>query len=179
MAGQFGLTSEYVRPDRLASDTAGKIPVMQDVLLHAEKKHRKRFDVLLDLDVTSPMRTAEDLSGALALLQSKEKALNLFSVSPARRNPSFNMVEKKADGFSVLVKPVGTVLSRQRAPEVFDVNASFYFFRRSFFDKGFQNAFTPFSLSYLLPHPCFDLDDPLDFEILEYLITHNKLSFSL
>jgi CMP-N-acetylneuraminic acid synthetase len=90
------------------------------------------------------------------------------------------MVEQKKNGFFAQVKqPEGLVLSRQSAPKVYDLNASFYFYKRAFFDFGYQGAITDKSLIYVVPHICFDLDHPIDFEILSYLMENNKLDFGL
>ncbi|OIO54312.1 cytidyltransferase [Candidatus Peregrinibacteria bacterium CG1_02_54_53] len=177
-AAQVGLESDYMRPAELALDTAGKIPVLQHLLLHEEERSQKRYDYLLDLDVTSPLRTMDDLQQGFALLQKDPDALNLFSVSPARRNPYFNMVEKGEDGYvHVCKRSADTVLSRQRAPKVYDMNASFYFYRRAFFDADPQSAVTERSLIYEMSHPCFDLDTSEDFAFLEYLLVNHQLGF--
>jgi len=90
------------------------------------------------------------------------------------------MVEQKENGFFAQVKqPENLFLTRQSVPKVYDVNASFYFYKRSFFEMGFKGAITPNSLIYLVPHICFDLDHPIDFEILSYLMQNNKLDFAL
>ena len=57
------------------------------------------FDYVLDLDVTSPLRTLEDLKEAFKQIQADENAVNLFSVSEPGRNPYFNQVEQKANGY--------------------------------------------------------------------------------
>ncbi|MDO8468835.1 MAG: acylneuraminate cytidylyltransferase family protein [Candidatus Peribacter sp.] len=180
VAAQHGLKSDYVRPAELASDSAGKLPVLQHLLLHEEQRLKKRYDYLLDLDVTSPLRTVADLEQGFALLERDEAALNLFSVSPARRSPYFNMVERGEDGYVHLCKqPAATLLARQSAPKVYDMNASFYFYRRAFFDSAPQSAVSERSLIYEMPHLCFDLDAPEDFAFLEFLLAQNQLGFSL
>ncbi|MFH0851552.1 MAG: acylneuraminate cytidylyltransferase family protein [Candidatus Peregrinibacteria bacterium] len=178
VAAQHGLKSDYVRPAELASDTAGKIPALRHLLLHEEQRRGKRYDFLLDLDVTSPLRTVEDLRWAMALLERDPVALTLFSVSPARRNPSFNMVERGPDGYYHLCRDSAEVIqSRQSAPPVYDMNASFYFYRRAFFDTERQSAVSERSLVYEMPHLCFDLDAPEDFDYFAYLLTHRKPDF--
>lgn len=178
IAKLFGLSTEYKRPEQLATDTAGKIDTIKDLLLYTEKENKLIFDFVLDLDVTSPLRTLEDLETAFRCLMEDPDALNLFSVNKAHRNPYFNMVEPGDDGYYHLVKyPEKPILSRQTAPKVYDLNASFYFYRRSFFDLGFANAYTPKSLIYEMPHICFDLDNVIDFEFLTYLIDNKKLDF--
>ena len=172
----LGIDTTYQRPEALATDQAGKIGVIQDVLLHQEAKTGFGYDMVLDLDITSPLRNLDDLLAALNLINNSQEAYNIFSVSPANRNPYFNMVEEKPDGYVALCKQ-GQFLSRQQAPRVFDLNASFYYYRRSFFEQGFKTVFTDKTLIYEVPHICFDLDHPIDFEFMSYLIQSGKLDF--
>lgn len=177
----YDLFTSYIRPDYLATDTAGKIDTIKDLLLYEESLINEKYDFILDLDVTSPLRTLEDVEKALALIIAKPEAENLFSVNPAARNPYFNMVEENGSGFYSLVKtnPDGTLMTRQSAPKVYDLNASFYWYRRSFFDSGAKSAITDKSLIYEMDHVCFDLDHPVDFLFMEFLLENNKLDFEL
>ncbi|MDM8177214.1 acylneuraminate cytidylyltransferase family protein [Olivibacter sp. 47] len=121
----------YERPEFLASDNAGKLDAIIDVTNYAEKLMKCSYDFVADLDVTSPLRTVEDLTTAIKTLFNDHNALNLFSVSRANRNPYFNMVEKRSDGYYGLCKE-GTFLTRQSAPTVYELNASFYIFKKNF-----------------------------------------------
>lgn len=179
VASQFGVTSGYTRPDFLATDAAGKIDTIKDLVLHQEKLIGDKYDFVLDLDVTSPLRTTEDLVGAFKELVADELAENIFSVNTAARNPYFNMVERKDNSYFHTVKSGAGFLSRQAAPKVFELNASFYFYRRRFFDNGYQTVFTERSLVYELPHICFDLDHMIDFEFLDFLLSNKKLDFNI
>ena len=181
VAEDFGLITNYERPSFLATDTAGKIDTIKDVLLFEESLLKDKMDFILDLDVTSPLRTFEDIEQALQLLINKPEAQNLFSVNPAARNPYFNMVEENSNGFYSLVKtnPDGSVMTRQSAPKVFELNASFYWYRRSFFDSGVKSAITDKSIIFEMKHICFDLDHPVDFLFMEYLFQNDKLDFNL
>ena len=170
------IDTEYLRPEFLASDTAGKIDAIKDVKNYFDMKHNIIFEYVLDLDVTSPLRTLEDLKGAFDLLKNDSEAYNIFSVSPANRNPYFNIVEKDNSGYYSTSKK-GSFLTRQSAPNVYDMNASFYIYRKIFFDKDLKSAITDKSLIYEVPHLCFDLDHPIDFDFMEYLILNNKLNF--
>ena len=168
--------SNYTRPPELASDTAGKVDTILDVLLFEEKQLNQKFDYVLDLDVTSPLRTVNDLKTAFEMFRNDENALNIFSVNPANKNPYFNMVEKKESGYYGLVK-TGNFLTRQSATPVYEMNASFYIYRRSFFELEERKVVNDRSLIYTMPHVCFDLDHPIDFEFMAYLFENNKLGF--
>lgn len=174
----FDIDTSYTRPEQLATDNAGKIGVIQDILYYSEGRNRKKYDIILDLDITSPLRNLTDLKKAFTMLLNKPEAYNIFSVSPSNRNPYFNMVEAKEDGYFGLCKE-GEFVSRQAAPKVYDMNASFYFYRKSFFEQNFQTAITDKSIVYEVPHSCFDLDHPVDFEFMSFLLNNNKLDFEL
>lgn len=180
-AEKSGVMTEYKRPDFLATDNAGKIETIHDLLTYEESLSGNKYDYVLDLDVTSPLRTLNDLEKSFDILKNNEDALNLFSVSPAVKNPYFNMVEQDSSGFYSLVKtnPDGSILTRQAAPKVYDMNASFYWYRRSFFENNLKSAMTSKSLIYEMTHTCFDLDHPIDFLFMQYLLDNNKLDFQL
>lgn len=179
VATELGVDSKYERPEKLATDTAGKIDVITDVMGFMENANSVTYDYVIDLDVTSPLRTVEDIENAFNELHQNDNALNIFSVSPAKRNPYFNMVEKNEDGFYRTIKDGKVFKSRQEAPKVYDMNASFYIFKRKFFSDNLRTSTTNASLAYIMPHMCFDLDDSEDFTIMEVLLQKNLLDFNL
>lgn len=178
-AARFGLETDYRRPARLADDHCGKVDAIADAWEWSEKKSGVRYDYVLDLDCTSPLRTVQDVLDGFALLEKDPEALDLFSVSPAGRNPYFNMVERKASGYYDLVMEGSPYTTRQESPKVYDMNGSFYIYRRRFFEEGRRDPNTPLSLVYQMPHRCFDLDEPIDFEYMSWLLENHKLDFEL
>ena len=181
VAAEHGVYSNYLRPEYLATDAAGKIDTIKDLLLYEESLVAFQYDFILDLDVTSPLRTLKDLEEALHLMISTPTAKSLFSVNNASRNPYFNMVEENSSGFYSLVKTNldGSFMTRQSAPKVYDLNASFYWYRRSFFDSDLKSPITDRSLIFVMNHVCFDLDHPIDFLFMEYLLDNNMLDFEI
>ncbi len=180
VAAKYGLVTDYIRPAILATDNASKISAVKDLLLYEETKNRTKYDYVLDLDVSSPLRNLDDLLNSFNIFRKNKDAYNMFSVSPARRNPYFNMVEENIDGYYTLVKKIEPVIqTRQSAPKVYDMNASFYFYKRSFFDNEFKSVITYKTLIYEMPHICFDIDEPIDFYIIEYLLKSKKLNFNI
>jgi CMP-N,N'-diacetyllegionaminic acid synthase len=173
-ATAYGVNTSYNRPSQLATDSAGKIVTIGDLLEYEESTRNTTFDYILDLDVTSPLRSLNDLQEALDLLINNPAALNIFSVSPANKNPYFNMVEENEEGYFGLCK-TGKFLTRQSAPKVYEMNASFYIYRRDFFNLQLTSAITNRSLVYNMQHICFDLDHEIDFEFMQYLLLNGKL----
>jgi CMP-N,N'-diacetyllegionaminic acid synthase len=178
VAADFGVCTDYTRPAELAQDNSGKLDAIADLLLYEETNRHIRYDYILDTDISSPLRTLVDLEAAFQILEQDADAMNLFSVNHANRNPYFNMVELQPSGYYGLVKS-GSFTTRQSVPPVYDLNASFYFYRRAFFHAPVGPVINDRSLIYVMPHICFDLDHKEDFDIMEYLIVNNKLGFDL
>ncbi len=169
-----GIETKYKRPFFLSTDNASKIETIFDLLKYEEVIAGFKYDYILDLDISSPLRSLNDLLDAFNKLKNDQNALNIFSVSKAHKNPYFNMVEQKEDGYFELSK-CGNFVTRQSAKEVYELNASFYFYRRSFFENQNMKVINDKSLIYLMKHICFDLDEPIDFDFMNYLIQSNKL----
>ncbi len=159
------------RPADMASDTAGKLPAIKHCFTEAEKISGTTFDLDVDLDVTSPLRTVEDIKKALEIYLSRPDADNLISVTPSRRTPYFSMLEDAPRGFihtSKLTDP--PLLRRQDAPNCYDINASIYIWRREKL-LSLDRVLTPYTLPYVMPaERSVDVDSELDWRIVEMLL---------
>jgi CMP-N-acetylneuraminic acid synthetase len=178
IASDYKLNTIYNRPFNLSTDNISKKDTITDVLFYYEKLNKLEYDIILDLDITSPLRTLNDLLSAYNLLINDPKCVNIFSVSSSNKNPYFNMVEKKNNGYFGLIKE-GNYFTRQSTPKVFDLNASFYFYKRNYFINNNLKTINEYSLIYEMPHICFDLDHNIDFQFMEYLLKNNLLNFEL
>lgn len=170
IAAQYGADYVIKRPDALASDQAAKLPAIQHSLLQAEKLSDQSFDVIVDLDATSPLRDVHDIKEAVKLLEDK-KVSNVITGTPSRRSPYFNLVEINEKGFAELSKKLPKdIIRRQDAPKAYDMNASIYVWTR----KGLLDHHTIFlsdTLLYAMPEKrSIDIDSQLDFEIVEFLM---------
>lgn len=175
VAGECGLPTDYTRPDSLAGDVVGKPDAIRDLMLWAEKKYGKKYDYVIDLDVTSPIRTMEDVEECLSMIVSDPEAMTIFSVSPCGRNPYFNQVSERPDGYYGVAIGDGNVTARQKAPKVYDINGSIYVYRRDALDCATPKAISPRTLVYVMNHLCFDLDEPQDYDYLAYLLDTGRL----
>ena len=114
----------FEREESLAGDRVPKVAVILDCLNRAKEKFVVNYDVVLDLDITSPLRTVEDIKHAIERKASRSDVDVVYSVVPSRRNPYFNMVKKK-NGFFCKAIP-SNFTTRQEAPAFYDMNASIY-----------------------------------------------------
>lgn len=176
VAAQYGLPSDYRRPADLANDTCGKPEAIRDLMLYAENKRGRKYDLVLDLDVTSPIRTLNDILSCVEKIKGNPEALTIFSVNPCARNPYFCQVEDKGHGFYGVVCDGSVYKSRQASPKVYDMNGSIYVYRREALDCPLPRAVTPRSIIYVMPHICFDLDEPQDYDYLDFLTSTGRIS---
>ena len=164
IAEDFGATVPYRRPDDLAGSSAAKLPVIRHLVEQVESTGVP-IDRIVDLDPTSPLRSHDDIEGAIAMLDESTDAV--ITGYPSDKNPYFNMVEEKVDGRYGLVVP-GDVTSRQAAPQVFAMNASIYVWHRRSLDKGLWDGNT--RLFEMPRDRSVDIDSELDFKIVELLM---------
>ncbi len=157
------------RIEELAGDRVGKIDVIKDTF----KKMGQDFDVVIDLDLTSPLRTVEDIEGVLKGLVDNSKADVCFSMTEARRSPYFNQVKKGYEGFYTTVLNSQAV-SRQEVEEVFDMNASIYAYKPEYLSredvkKLFDGKMTAYKMK---DTAVLDIDNPGDKELMEIIATY-------
>jgi CMP-N,N'-diacetyllegionaminic acid synthase len=170
VAQKYGAHLLVQRPVELATDTAAKLPAIRHCLEEAERVTGKRWNVIVDLDVTSPLRLVEDIKGAVHMLESKNVA-NVITGAPARRSPYFNLVELDTSGVVRLSKPPNSVVERrQDSPRCFDMNASIYVWQRIALLQ-YPTLFNADTQLYVMPEErSTDIDSELDSEIVELLI---------
>ncbi len=165
---QAGADETIDRPAELASDTAGKLPAIVHAVTAVETRRGTRFDMIVEMDATAPLRLNADITGAVALAEAHAPA-NVITGSPAHRSPYFNLVERAGDGHVRLVRP-GAFLRRQDAPACFDMNASIYVWPRDRF-MAEPKVFYDDTLLFEMPtERSHDIDSALDFEIVELLM---------
>jgi len=168
-AKEGGADDLIERPAELATDTAGKVPAILHALRSMEERYG-RYDVLVDLDATSPLRTADDVRGAVQLLESSH-VTSVITGAASHRSPYFNMVEERVDGTVALAKqPPAEVKRRQDAPRTFDMNASIYVWRTDAFRTD-PKVFYPDTRLFEMPtERSRDIDSEFDFDIVKLII---------
>ena len=68
-AAKLGLATTYLRPENLSNDSAGKAETIKHILEFEENFRKKKYDFVLDLDLTSPLRNVQDLESAFHLIR--------------------------------------------------------------------------------------------------------------
>jgi len=170
IARDAGAQVFFKRAPELSGDEVGKISVIRDTLLKAEAFFNETYDVVVDLDVTSPLRTPKDIVAAFNLFI-KNDYDNLFSVTYSKKNPYFNMVEIDSSGkVNICKKPDKPVKRRQDAPHVYSMNAAIYIWKREVLLQQDSLFLERTGIFLMDEEKAFDIDSYLDFYIVECLM---------
>ena len=170
---KYGAEVFFKRPKKMSTSTSPKIPVVRHALIKSEKEFDLKFDYIFDLDVTSPLRTVNDLQKAFKLFK-KNNSDNLISATNSDKSPYFNQIEFKKSKYDIVKRIKNFPKRRQDSPKVYDMNASIYIWKRNKLLSS-DNLFTNKTSLYLMPpeRSC-DIDTQLDFEFVNYMILKNE-----
>lgn len=169
VARQYGAKCWFLRPKSISTSNSSKLLAIRHALIESEKYFKKKFNICFDLDITSPLRNISDIQSSYKKFKNGNYT-NLFSVNEAKKNPYFNMVEKKGS-FYVLSKKTNKIyFSRQKTPNVYDMNASIYIFKRGFLINE-HRLFGKKTSIFLMPRErSIDIDDSFDLSLVKYLL---------
>lgn len=166
VALQWGAAVPFMRPEELASDAAKTIDaVMHTVNFYRE--HADIYDYFVLLQPTSPLRSAEDIDGAI------EKFLNcgerdLASISEVTDSPV--LIRKIVDS-TIMEKllDVTSTVRRQEMPKYYRINGGIYITK---IDKlSSEMSFNDSSVYYLMKKQhAIDIDEYVDLAVLEYYL---------
>ncbi len=167
IAKQYGAEVPFMRPKKLATDTAG----MYDVIIHGINNLRNlgyKFDILVNRDCTVPFIRNKDIRGSINLLQ-KKNCDAVYGVYRQHHNPYFNMMEPDSNGFLRYSKSIGKkIKSRQSAPVVYQLNGLFTIYVDKLLKHGKWHM--PKILPYEIPPETgFMIDTEFEFQIAEMI----------
>jgi CMP-N,N'-diacetyllegionaminic acid synthase len=176
VARAAGAEVPFMRPATLASSEAGKFQVWQHALQACEQQDGIAYDYFIDIDCTNPLLQAADIEGALQKFRQLQQGGlapdAVFTVSEARRNPYFNLVEADRAGVLKMSKNIGNgaVLARQRAPAVYEHVAGTYVLTTKYL-KSASHLLDGRAFGYQIPpERACDIDSELDFALIEFLL---------
>ena len=173
IARTFGAQVPFLRPAELATSTVGKLPVIKHLVEWVEA-NQGPVSSIVDLDPTSPLRDVSDIQICFGMLDTDTDVV--ITGYEADKNPYFNMVELKANGFYERVcSPISEVLGRQAAPKVFAMNASIYVWHRHSLSSSLWDS--PNIKLHVMPRErSVDIDHEVDFDLVALLMQKKGLS---
>ncbi len=176
IAKEYGVEDFFKRSAEMASDTAGKLDVIRDAFQRSEEYYGVKFDYLIDLDATAPLREVEDIIKSFDQFLNDNND-NLITAMPGRRSPYFNLVEVDKNGKVYLSKTLdNSIVRRQDAPKSYDMNASIYIWKRDIILNE-NTLFLEKTGLYVMPEErSIDIDTELDYKFVEFIMKENDVN---
>ncbi|MBI5542161.1 MAG: acylneuraminate cytidylyltransferase family protein [Bacteroidia bacterium] len=160
---EYGAEVPFIRPSELATDNADSIIVLNHVIKYINEK----FNYILLLQPTSPLRTSEDIDNSIEMLNDEVKSI--VSVSEMEHSPLWANVLPENKSMADFIKPEVKGKRSQDLPIYYRINGAIYISEMDeyFFNKGFLGKSTK---AYIMPvERSVDIDNAFDFLFAEFL----------
>jgi CMP-N-acetylneuraminic acid synthetase len=167
-ARRHGAEVPFLRPPELATDDSPEWLSWQHAVRFVESESGP-FDVFLSVPTTSPLRLPGDLAAAVALLR-HEPCDAVISITPAARNPYFNMVRQSDGGFVEIASRGDAIANRQAAPPLFDITTVVYAVRPAHILSAAGLMQGRVKGLVVPKERAIDIDDDLDFRFAEFMV---------
>jgi len=167
---KYGAEVPFMRPKELARDNAKGI----DVVFHAMDWFRKngrdrQYDLIMLLQPTSPLRTAEDIDKAVELLFFK-KAKAIVSVCEVDHHPLWTNTLPDNECMKDFIRKEIINKNRQELPAFYRLNGAIYLAYCDYLKKQ-KSFFGKDTFAYIMPKErSVDIDSELDLKLAEILM---------
>lgn len=172
VARSCGAEAPFLRPAELAADQARSF----DALLHALawfEQRGERYDLLVWLQPTSPLRRTEDLDKAIELYFTRG-AEAVVSVCETDHHPWWSNTLPDDGNMGGFLRPEVLNTNRQELPRYFRLNGAIYLGSPDFLKKN-GSFFSEGTFACVMPRErSVDIDEALDLKLAEWLLTRPK-----
>lgn len=165
VANSFG-ARVIIRPDHLASDTASSI----DVVLHAIESQKEKYDYVLLLQPTSPLRNCKHINDVINMLFEK-KADAVISVSETEHSPLWAGELPEDNNMNNFIRDEVKNSRSQDLPVFYNLNGAVYMveIEKLKAEKSFLLSKNAFAYE-MKREESIDIDTLLDFEIANLIM---------
>ena len=171
-ACRFGLEAPFRRPQQLSGDLISDYQVLTHALVETEKHKRTRFDAVIMLQPTSPMRRGHHIQGALDLfIDGNYDSVWSVSQTDSKNHPLKQLTIE--DGEVGYYDNSGSeIIARQQLKTVYQRNGIVYVISRAcLLDHGDIKGVR--TGAFLVEGPSVSIDTISDIEYVEYLMQKN------
>jgi CMP-N-acetylneuraminic acid synthetase len=166
---RHGLDAPFLRPAHLSGDAAGALETVQHALSAVEEIDGRRYDVVLIVEPTSPLRHPSDLEAAARRLV-ESGADSVVSVTPLP--PKFHPRKVLVDGAGGLdfLSPDGrSVVVRQSLDPLYYRDGVCYALTRACLLEQ-KAIFGRRTLAQVTPHRTVNIDEPWELDWAAFLL---------
>ncbi len=170
-----GLTMPFIRPKYLAEDNSNSIDMWRHAWIECEKIYKKKFDISILLEPTSPLRIKEDIEECVTkLIDNNHTGVVTLSLTPAHFRPHKTLLINNEEKIGFYLPPKKEFSLRQNIPPYYYRNGICYAItRKKLID---ENIILDESISSLIiKRPVVNIDEPFDLELAEFLLKKNQI----
>lgn len=170
-AKAHALAAPFIRPPHLSTDTAGAIETLQHALTTTEELDARRYDIILIIEPTSPLRIPADIESSVDLLLATA-ADSVVTVSPidTKFHPMKLLAIENERINYYLPQGQGIKARQQLGGQYCFRNGLCYALTRDCLMSQ-QKIFTDNTRPLVINRPIANIDDASDFEWAEFLLT--------
>ncbi|MDD5131498.1 MAG: acylneuraminate cytidylyltransferase family protein [bacterium] len=172
IAQKYGADVPFLRPRRLATAASNIIDVLIHTLDFINRKEKK-YDLVMLLQPTSPLRTSKDIDLAIELFF-REKAQAVISVCRSEHHPWWSVSLGNNLRVAEYLGQGKLHKNRQILPDFYRINGAIYLTREITLrqNKSFLGKST---YAYIMPvERSLDIDSKLEFTLAEFLADRER-----
>jgi len=164
----------FLRPEELAGDASPEWLAWRHALAFVREEMELTPDLFVSVPTTSPLRISADVDACIERYGQGDVDV-VLTITPAQRNPYFNMVTMDDSSHAQLaIQPDATVSNRQQAPDMYDITTLCYAVRPDFVMSA-DGLFDGRVGAVIAPQErALDIDTEFDFRVAEALLNDQK-----
>ncbi|WP_123377652.1 acylneuraminate cytidylyltransferase family protein [Aliarcobacter butzleri] len=171
VAKQSGLEVPFYRPEELSGDRVGDVEVLTHALIESEKLNNERYDIVVMLQPTSPLRTAKHITDAINLLiENEADSVWTISETDSKGHPLKQLIYRGEEIDYYDPKGANIIARQQLIPTYHKNGIAYVMTRECLIDEGSikGNKCLPLLIEGYLPN----IDTELDLAFAEFLLTY-------
>jgi len=163
IASSYNINSYFLRPEHLSGSLVSDNEVIDHALESTEKHNKEKYDIVVYLQPTSPLRKKSDITKAIKYLINNNLD-SVWSVSQVDKkfHPLKILKKERNNSFKFYMNKGREIIARQQLDDVYIRNGVFYILNAKSFKKN-KSLIGKNNFLYLIKHKTFNIDNLEDF----------------
>jgi len=171
---QFGAEAPFLRPAELASDTSIEMDSCQHMMQWVEDHWPEKYDLVLKLEPTSPLRTADDIDRAIETFVEKD-AHTVITVTEAFTHPFWMNTLDDEQSMNRFIADDVKRKNRQQLPKYFQLDGLVHVADWNFLKQHKTWFAAEKSFASITPNSrAVDIDGPTQLELVKIILSKNQ-----
>ena len=171
VALQYGAEAPFLRPSKFSTDEASSVSAMQHAVEWVEKQEGVKYDYIIELMCTNPMKTVEDIDASIDKLIST-KADSVIAVHQLEDHHPARIKKISDDKITdFCIQEIPESRRQDLKPEAYIRSGSIYALKRDYLMLKGKRYGSDNSRPYILPpERAVNIDTEIDFMIAELML---------